>query len=129
MRLKILLLLILVIFSANGCSTWSYAGIDRPDGASAVAHEPTKPEDIKITSIDITDTKYEVIGDITATVNKTTVFHSDPTREQVNEKLKIEAAALGADAVILVRYGEGGVGLMTWGSLEGKGRAVKFISN
>ena len=45
----------------------------------------------------------------------------------VNEKLREKASELGADAVILVRYGNGGMSLMSWGSLEGKGRAVKFV--
>ena len=45
----------------------------------------------------------------------------------VNEKLQKEASELGADAVILIRYGDGGISLMSWGSLEGKGRAIKYI--
>ena len=68
-----------------------------------------------------------LLGDITATVNKTTIFNADPTQEMVNEKLREKASELGADAVILVRYGNGGMSLMSWGSLEGKGRAVKFV--
>ena len=43
--------------------------------------------------------------------------------------LKLTTAALGADAVVLVRYGKSGMGLLTWGSMEGKGRAVKYISD
>lgn len=34
---------------------------------------------------------------------------------------------MGADAVALVRYGDVGISMMSWGSLEGKGRAVKFV--
>lgn len=67
-----------------------------------------------------------MLADIEATVNKTTIFHDDPTPQLVNEKLREEAAKLGADAVILVRYGTVGVSLMSWGSLDGKGRAVVF---
>ena len=70
--------------------------------------------------------QYTSLGDVSVTVNKTTVFNKDPTREMVNDKLKEKAAELGADAVILVRYGEGGVSLLSWGSLEGKGRAIKY---
>jgi uncharacterized protein YbjQ (UPF0145 family) len=40
--------------------------------------------------------------------------------------LRAEAAKLGADAVIQVRYGNVGVSLMSWGSLDGKGRAIVF---
>jgi uncharacterized protein YbjQ (UPF0145 family) len=132
MKTKLLIWIIPLIFSTIGCgATWSHSTVDRLDGASQESqnsYEVTKQENITITSLDITNKKYEIIGDITATVNKTTVFHADPTRELVNAKLKEEAASLGADAVILVRYGKVGMGLMSWGSLEGKGRAIKFIS-
>ncbi len=60
------------------------------------------------------------------TVNKTTLFHPDPTPELVDQKLRDKAAELGADAVILVRYGTVGVSLISWGSLDGKGRAIIF---
>ena len=33
----------------------------------------------------------------------------------------------GADAVIFVRYGTVGVSFMSWGSLNGKGRAIVFL--
>jgi hypothetical protein len=33
---------------------------------------------------------------------------------------------MGADAVVLVRYGTVGIGLMSWGALDGEGRAIKF---
>ena len=33
---------------------------------------------------------------------------------------------LGADAVIHVRYGTVGIGFVSWGSLDGKGRAIVF---
>ena len=75
---------------------------------------------------DITDRSYRVIGDIEVTVNKTTIFHPDPTPELVDQKLREKAAELGADAVILVRYGTVGVSLISWGSLDGKGRAITF---
>ena len=64
--------------------------------------------------------------DISVTVNKTTIFNADPTREMVNQRLRNKAAELGADAVIQVRYGTVGIGLMSWGSLDGKGRAIVF---
>jgi uncharacterized protein YbjQ (UPF0145 family) len=60
------------------------------------------------------------------TVNKTTAFHADPTREQVNEALREKAAELGADAVTQVKYSDTHVGWMSWGSMDGDGRAIKF---
>ena len=69
---------------------------------------------------------YQAIGDITAEVNKTTVFHPPPTREMVVQKPREKGAELGADAVILVRYGTVGISPLSWGTLEGKGRAVEY---
>jgi uncharacterized protein YbjQ (UPF0145 family) len=85
------------------------------------------PAQVTITDTDVVDRKYESLGDISVTVNKTTAFHPNPTQELVNDKLREKAAEMGADAVVLVRYGSVGISLMSWGSLEGKGRAIKFV--
>jgi hypothetical protein len=114
-----------LLFSLGGCATWSHSSVKKYEGASQ-DNAPTDPNKIIISTNDITDREYLTLADITATVNKTTVFNKTPTPELVNEQLKIKASKLGADAVILVRYGDSGVSLMSWGSLEGKGRAVKF---
>ncbi|WP_160293580.1 hypothetical protein [Burkholderia gladioli] len=110
----------------SGCASWSTSSVDRNEQQASPSVATTNPSEIKITVDDVTDRKYATLGDITATVNKTTIFNADPTKEMVNEKLRTEAAKLGADAVILVRYGDGGISLMSWGSLQGKGRAIKF---
>ena len=107
----------------SACATWSTSSVDRKDPTAAV--QPSDPARISLTEGD-SNRKYTSLGDISVTVNKTTVFNKDPTREDVNQKLKEKAAELGADAVILVRYGEGGMSLMSWGSLEGRGRAIKY---
>jgi uncharacterized protein YbjQ (UPF0145 family) len=44
----------------------------------------------------------------------------------VDAKLRKEAVKLGADAVVLVRYGTVGIGMTSWGVLHGEGRAIKF---
>ena len=115
----------------SGCATWSTSSIDNKDvsaqESSQNAISKKAPSQIYLTDQDVVDRPYKSLGDITATVNKTTIFHSNPTREMVNEKLQKEASELGADAVILIRYGDGGISLMSWGSLEGKGRAIKYI--
>lgn len=99
-----------------------------PDAEATAAErrEPTQGKDILITEQDITDRAYKVLADLEVTVNKTTIFHENPTRELVADKLREEAAKIGADAVILVRYGTVGIGLMSWGSLDGRGRAIAF---
>jgi hypothetical protein len=132
----------------NACSpTWSTADVSRPGAAAnpestastdaqqtnaqqqVVELPKTDPLKIVVTEADITDRPYTSLGDISVTVNKTTLFHPDPTKELVAQKLREEAAGLGADAVVLVRYGTVGIGLFTWGSLDGRGRAVAFTKN
>ncbi|HET9577198.1 MAG TPA: hypothetical protein VFP44_05185 [Usitatibacter sp.] len=108
----------------TGCASWSTSSAE--GFKDAVARPAKSANEIVLTEGDITNRAYTVIGDISVTVNKTTIFNADPTREMVNQELRKEAAAKGADAVVLVRYGTVGVGLMSWGSLEGKGRAVVF---
>lgn len=121
--------IIALSLALNGCATWTASSIERTDAAGSVSEEAHQksPEDVRLTENDITDRQYESLGDISVTVNKTTIFHPDPTPELVNEKLREKAADLGADAVILVRHGKGGVSFFSWGSLEGKGRAIRYI--
>lgn len=109
----------------TGCSTWSAGKVTN---VRPTTHEVKQvfPERVILTEGDISDRPYTVLGDISVTVNKTTIFHSDPTKEMVNESLRKEAAKFGADAVTHVRYGTVGIAMMSWGSLDGKGRAVQF---
>jgi hypothetical protein len=115
----------------SGCATWSTTSVDNDSDqgkspTQTASKSKTPIGNIIITEADITERPYESLGDITATVNKTTIFHPDPTPALVAEKLREKAYELGADAVILVRYGTVGVSLISWGSLDGKGRAVRF---
>ena len=118
---------ILLCLAMTGCATWSTGSVDRSSSDVKATVVPTSPDKIRLTDTDIVDKKYQSLGDISVTVNKTTIFHPNPTQELVNIQLREKAAALGADAVILVRYGNGGMSFMSWGSLEGKGRAIKFV--
>lgn len=128
--MRIIILLIGALLLLSACATWSTSDVKRAADSETIVPsqaEHKSPQDIVVTETDISDRKYKVLGDIEATVNKTTIFHGDPTREKVNEELRKEAAKLGADAVILVRYGTVGVSMMSWGSLNGKGRAIVFV--
>ena len=74
------------------------------------------------------DKEYTVIGAIEAVVKKLTVFHKNPTKEQVDIVLVEKAKAIGADAVINVEY-EQGVGFTTWGYMKAEGTAVKKVGD
>lgn len=117
-----------VSLALAGCAaTWSTSSVKPTDAARPAAAAPARAlADIIITENDINDRPYTVLGDISVDVNKTTIFNADPTRAQADEKLRAEAAKLGADAVVLVRYGTVGISAFSWGSLNAKGRAVKF---
>ena len=128
---KIILLSMLLMLSA--CSSWSTSKVDTVEGyqaknisTSGESEQLNSLQDIVVTETDMSDRNYTVAGDISVTVNKTTIFHKAPTRQMVNEKLREEAHKIGADAVILVRYGSVGIGMFSYGSLNGKGRAVVF---
>lgn len=120
---------LVLTLAMTGCATWSTSSVDTTGAALKTTAAPIiakASSQVMITDRDIVDRRYESLGDISVTVNKTTIFHAEPTREMVNTKLQEKAAEMGADAVILVRYGNGGISLMSWGSLEGKGRAIKI---
>lgn len=120
-------LMVALAISLTGCATWSTSTVDGTTTHPQAVTAQTNVSEILLTESDVTDRKYERLGDLTVTVNKTTAFHADPTKEMVNDKLKAEAAKLGANAVIHVTYGNTGVSFFSWGSLEGKGRAIRFI--
>jgi basic membrane lipoprotein Med (substrate-binding protein (PBP1-ABC) superfamily) len=94
--------------------------------AAAAGRAATPADKIQIFEGDITDRPYKSLGDVSATVNKVSIMNADPTREMVNARLKTEAAKLGADAVIQVRYGTVGMAALSWGALDGKGRAIAY---
>jgi phosphate-selective porin len=115
---------VLLPLGLTACATWSTATV-KPAKAETSVAVAVSPE-IPLTENDITDRPYKVLGDIKVTVHKTTIFNKDPTHDDVDAKLRKEAAKLGADAVVLVRYGTVGIGMTSWGVLHGEGRAVKF---
>ena len=127
MKTLIISAAIAVLLAVSGCATWSTSSVE-PAATATTPAAPKDPASIIVTKDDITDRPYEVLGDINVTVNKTTIFHSDPTEALVDANLREEAAKLGADAVILVRYGTVGVAFLSWGSLDGNGRAVRFVN-
>lgn len=112
------------------CGTYSASSVQPPAGArpqdaaqTAAAKTPTQ---VIVTENDITDRQYTSLGDISVTVRKFTIFDDDPTKEKVADALREKAAEMGADAVVLARYGTVGVSLVSWGEMDGNGRAVVF---
>jgi len=106
---------------SSGCA--SYRTSSNVDSGSPTAARSSSA--VVIAEDAMEGRSYQEIGPIEVTVKKLTAFHKNPTKEQVNKALVEKAGAMGADAVINVKY-KSGVGLTTWGYMKGSGTAVKF---
>lgn len=124
---KIIFPVIMLVFVSGCSSSWSTSNVENKNAKATHQRVVTDPKTIIVTRDDITNRQYVVLGDVNVTVNKTTIFNADPTPEMVDEKLRKEAAKLGANAVIMVRYGSVGIAFSSWGSLDANGRAVAFV--
>jgi hypothetical protein len=71
---------------------------------------------------------YRVVGEIKAKVGAATVFSKTPTLEDVNFKLREQAAKLGANAVVQVQY-KRGVIATSWKGMTATGVAVVMESD
>ena len=116
-----------LLLPLQACGTYSTSSMTEAPNAPQISARPHKaPEQIQISQSDILDRPYTSLGDISVTVRKVSLFDSDPTQELVNKALQEKASDIGADAVVLVRYGSVGIGVMSWGQMDGDGRAIIF---
>ena len=69
---------------------------------------------------------YRVLEDLTGTARQITIFGHVPTKVDLDNELRTRAAELGADAIINVRYGKPGAGVVSWNQISGTGQAIKF---
>jgi hypothetical protein len=96
---------------ASGCATWSTDV--RSPGEKRVpsifgrslktGRTPTDPAKVALVEGDVKDKPYDAIADISIAVRNTT-FYPVPTHEMLAQRLREEAAKLGADAVVNVHY-------------------------
>ncbi|MEX0303621.1 MAG: hypothetical protein AB3N24_14480 [Leisingera sp.] len=70
--------------------------------------------------------QFQVLSTVNTSVGKLTAFHPAPTVADAEQKLRIEAAKLGADAVINAKIGEVGICPLSWGCRQASGTAVKL---
>ncbi len=107
--------------SFTGCSYRTDSGISIPQNVSAKTS-------VLITEDNLIDKNCKTIEQIDASVKKLTVFHKNPTKEQVNFVLSEKAKKLDANAVRNVKY-TSGVGFTTWGYMDAQGDASKCDLN
>ena len=119
-KIEIYLAIILVLV-ITGCATYRTNSDLDFDSTNVGQIDP----DFQILEGDLDNTSYTVISPIEAIVKKLTVFHKNPTKEQVDLVLFQKAAEIGANAVIKVKY-KSGVGFDTWGFMQANGTAVRI---
>ena len=125
MKLFIPLLLLILL---SGCATYSSTKFIRAESYETVISDKIIiPSEVVITSDNI-NKEYTIMGEIEVTVNKTTAFHPDPTKEIVDLALQEKAASIGADAVIEVVYYGPRISFASWGTMEAVGTAVKYMN-
>lgn len=100
-------------------------GAIQPAAAGTLANAKPR-ENVMIVENDIADRPYRVIGEVEGYGRSVNLLSSDPTRADVDEALRAEAAKQGADAVINVKYATERTGLASRGLMTAKGRAVVF---
>jgi uncharacterized protein YbjQ (UPF0145 family) len=73
------------------------------------------------------DRPFKVLGGVVAKVQLSfAMFDWSNARDMVDQRLREEAAKLGADAVVHVEYRRTGMRPASWGALSADGRAVAF---
>ena len=98
--------------------------VERYPQAPVAAHD--SPPVIPVIEGDDEHHPYDTLADIEVHARQITVFGAIPTRNEIKRRMGYEAAALGADAVLLVRFGQPGMGPFSWNELEGRGRAIRY---
>lgn len=100
----------------------------------AHAKKPSRPfvivnEDVGVPvfAYDITERKYEVIGEIKAGIRKGSIFAAEATQAKIYRELWERAEKLGADAVINARYGDSHISAFSFGKTNATGTAIRFL--
>lgn len=84
---------------------------------------------VPVFAYDITDRKYEVIGEIKAGVRKGSVFSKEASQTKIYKELWERAEKKGADAVINAKYGDSHISAFSWGKTNATGTAIRFVPN
>src|SRR5262249_54285198 len=105
---------------------WTDAAFYPAQDYSPPAAAGRNPGDIAIFESGPADRPYRNIGGFVAMARAFNLLSSAPTREDVKEALRAKAAAMGADAVIGVRYRSETAGFASRGLMIGEGSAITW---
>ncbi len=114
----------LSILMVAGCSnSWETSNLDPQHRKAPIS--PIQAASVALSSEPYDPNVHEKIADLKVTVNKTTAFHPEPTVALVEERLRTDAAKLGASKVVNVEISDSQVSFVSWGTRRGSGVAVK----
>ena len=122
---------IALVFAAAlaGCASDLERIADGPRNVGTVAPRPRSagqaPAVIPV-SAQGTTRPHTGLENMTATARQITIFGKVPTNADVDNDLRKRAAELDADAVINVRYGKPGMGLVSYSQISGEGQAIRY---
>ncbi len=108
----------------SGCAPEVLTNVDL---TYAVGRAPrqTYPSQIHVLATDIAQ-PYDVLGDVQVTLQQRGTFGEKPTPELAVEAMRVQAARMGAHAIILVAFGEEGMSWWSYHELRGHARAIRF---
>ncbi len=93
--------------------------------AEGRAARQTDPVQIRVVETDLPE-PYYVLADLDVTIRQRSSFGDVPTRALAVQKLREQAARIGAHAVVLTAFGDEGMSFWSYHELRGHGRAVRF---
>ena len=119
-------LLLAALLLAAACASHRTYNVVKPV-ADAPTYAASDPASVEISEGPPAQGRsYAALGRVIVTVSKTTAFDKNPTRDQVDEQLRLEAGKLGADAVVEVVYDGPKIGFASWSVMDGSGTAIKY---
>ena len=120
---------LLAVLAVAGCASDPARIADGPRNVGTIAARPGSANRsagaIPVTAAGTTR-PHVVLENMTATARQITIFGKVPTNADVDDDLRKRAAELDADAVINVRYGKQGVGVVSWSQISGEGQAIRY---
>ncbi|MCP5075137.1 MAG: YbjQ family protein [Rhodobacteraceae bacterium] len=125
--MKYLLLVSTVLALAACQNSHTYPELLDTQAQKAATTEKTPVDQIRLIPGDSANNgNFVILEAIDASVGKISAFHPTPTVAQAEQKLRIEAAKLGADAVINTSISEVTICAFSWGCRKMTGTAVRF---
>lgn len=112
-----------MVFTVVGCTNWETSSVT--PSAAVQPENAFSAQNVQLSAGMFDAGNFERISDIQVSVNKATVFSTDPSVTAVEAKLREEAYRLGATDVFEVRITDVGVSLLSYGTRKGFGVAAK----